>query len=98
MEWVQMKGTGRLVATTCISVPPPALVEEGYGRTNPCCMGVVELDESVRVVARIEGVNTQDPESISTGMPVEIVFHDAKAISRSKPVVTFRPRSMPSEK
>jgi uncharacterized OB-fold protein len=98
MEWVQMKGTGRLVATTCISVPPPALAEEGYGRTNPCCTGVVELDESIRVVARIEGVNTQDPESISTGMPVEIVFHDAKAISRSKPVVTFRPRSMPGER
>ena len=93
-----MKGTGRLVAATCISVPPPALEEEGYGRTNPCCTGVVQLDENVRVVARIEGVNTQDPKSISTGMPVEIVFHDAKAVSSAKSVVTFRPRSMPDER
>ncbi|MBI5570366.1 MAG: Zn-ribbon domain-containing OB-fold protein [Desulfomonile tiedjei] len=74
MEWVKMRGTGTLRAFTCIAVGPPAMRQEGYGRARPYCTGVVELDEGCRVVARIEDVNTNDPQTISIGMPVTVMF------------------------
>jgi len=74
MEWVQMKGTGKLVAFTCISVGPPFMVAEGYNRKNPYCSGVVQLDEGPRVDARIEGVDAKRPETISVGMPLKVRF------------------------
>jgi len=74
MAWIEMKGKGRLSAFTCIAVAPPFMITEGYNRKNPYCSGVVELDEGVRVVARIEGVDTVNPESIKMGMPLTVNF------------------------
>ena len=54
MEWVQMSGKGKLAAYTCIATGPPWMIAEGYDPKNPYCVGVVELDEGVRVDARIE--------------------------------------------
>ena len=45
MEWVEVKGDGKLSAFTCIAVGPPAMKEEGYTREHPYCTGVVELEE-----------------------------------------------------
>jgi len=42
MEWVEMKGKGKLVAFTCITVGPPFMIEEGYDRTHPYCSGVAK--------------------------------------------------------
>jgi len=42
LEWVELKGKGKLVAFTCISVGPSFMVKEGYDRKNPYCSGVVE--------------------------------------------------------
>jgi uncharacterized OB-fold protein len=74
MEWVQLSGSGRLSAYTCIAIGPPFMIEEGYDRKNPYCVGVVELDEGVRVDARIEGVNARQPETIQVGMPLHVRF------------------------
>ena len=38
MEWVEMKGTGKLAAFTCISIGPPFMIAEGYDRNNPYCL------------------------------------------------------------
>ena len=92
MEWEQLHGTGRLVAVTCISFPPPDLARQGYGRDNPYCTGVVELDDNARIVARIKGIDTQNPDAVSIGMPVEIVFRDPGDPDGVKPIVTFQPR------
>ena len=92
MAWAEMKGTGRLAAFSCIAVGPPAMVAEGYDRNNPYCTGVVELDESPRVVARIEEVNTRDPESIRVGTPVEAVFLRRGTEDNPSTVLAFRPR------
>lgn len=91
MEWTEMKGTGRLAAFTCIAVGPPAMVAEGYGRDNPYCTGVVELDESPRVVARIEEVDTRNPESIRIGTPLEVVFLRRGTEEDQSTVLAFRP-------
>jgi hypothetical protein len=74
MEWVKMKGTGKLAAFTCITVGPKLMIEEGFNRNNPYCVGVVELDEGTRVDARIEGVDAKNPETIKVGMPVRVDY------------------------
>ena len=74
MVWVEMKGKGKLSAFTCIAVGPPFMIAEGYDRKHPYCSGVVELDEGVRVVARIEGVDATKPEDIKVGMPLTVRF------------------------
>jgi len=74
MEWVEMKGKGKLVAFTCIGVGPPFMTEEGFGRDNPYCSGVVELEEKVRIDARIEGFDASNPETIKVGTPVIAEF------------------------
>ena len=51
MEWVQFKGTGKLAAFTSITVAPPYMAKEGFGRNNPYVVGVLELDERVKTVA-----------------------------------------------
>ena len=74
MEWIQFKGTGRLAAFTGITVAPPYMAKEGFGRTNPYVVGVVELEEGVKTVARIVGVDAKKPEQIKVGTPLKAEF------------------------
>jgi uncharacterized OB-fold protein len=74
MEWVEMKGKGKLAAFTCITVAPPFMMAQGYDRKHPYCSGVVELEEGTRVDARIEGVDASKPEDIKIGMPLKVKF------------------------
>lgn len=91
LAWVQMKGTGKLAAFTCIAVCPPSMAAEGFGRDNPFCTGVVDLDEKTRVVARIEGVDTKSPDSIKIGSPVKAAFLQNCDGSDPEAVLVFRP-------
>ena len=74
MVWEQMLGNGQLSAFTCIAIGPSFMRAEGYDRHNPYCSGVVELEEGARVDARIEGVDTKNPENISVGMLLRVKF------------------------
>ena len=74
MEWAEMKGTGKLAAFTTITIGPPFMIEEGFDRKNPYCVGVVELDEGVRIDARIEGVDVKNPENIRIGTSLAAKF------------------------
>ena len=74
MEWVEMKGKGKLGAFTCIYVGPQFMIEEGFNRKKPYCVGVVELEEGTRVDARIEGVDPAQPETIKVGMPLTVEY------------------------
>lgn len=74
MEWVEMKGKGKLAAFTCISVGLPFMIAEGYDRKRPYCSGVVALEEGTRAVARIEGVDGSKPETIKIGAPLQVEF------------------------
>ena len=95
MEWVETKGEGRLVAFTCISIGPPAMIAAGYDRNNPYCSGAVELVEGPRVVAQIEGVDTLHPETIKVGMPVKATFLRQEADENRKTVLGFTPAPPP---
>jgi uncharacterized OB-fold protein len=74
MDWVEIKGKGKLAAFTCISVGPPFMIAEGYDRKRPYVSGVVALEEGTRVVARIEGVDGSKPETIKIGAPLQVEF------------------------
>jgi hypothetical protein len=91
LEWVQMKGTGRLAAFTCIAIAPPFMMAQGYDRKHPYISGVVELDEGGRVDARIEGVDPSKPESIRIGMPMKAAFIHRRNIDVPEAYLAFEP-------
>jgi uncharacterized OB-fold protein len=91
MEWIQFKGTGKLVAFTSITVAPPYMAKEGYGRNNPYTVGVVELEEGVKSVARIIGVDAKKPEQIKVGTPLKAEFLEKGEGPDKKILLAFKP-------
>jgi len=91
MEWVKMKGTGKLAAFTCISVGPPFMIEEGFNRKHPYCVGVVELDEGTKVDARIEGIDPAKPETIKVGMPLVVKYLHREKEGEKLTYLAFEP-------
>ena len=89
MEWVEMKGKGKLVAFTAISVGPPYMVAEGFDRKNPYCVGVVELEGGVKIDARIEGVDTKNPETIKVGISLTVKFLHRGEGEKMKTFIVF---------
>lgn len=91
MEWHEMKGEGELAAYTCISIGPSFMIAEGYDRKNPYCTGVVTLAEGPRIVARIEGVDARDPESIKIGTAMKAEFLHRWEGEEARSFLAFRP-------
>ncbi len=92
MEWSELEGKGKLVSFTCIAVGPPSMKAEGFDRNNPYCVGVVELADGLRVVARIQGVDTRNPETIRIGMPLSAkVLHRGEG-EDARAVLAFEPK------
>jgi uncharacterized OB-fold protein len=91
LEWVEMKGNGKLAAFTCIAIGPPFMIKEGYDRKHPYVSGVVELEEGVKVVARIEGVDASKPEAIKIGTPLEVEFLHKSEAESPMTFLAFRP-------
>jgi uncharacterized OB-fold protein len=76
MEWVELKGNGKLAAFTSIAVGPSYTVEEGYDRNNPYVVGVVELEEGPKISSRINGLDATQPADIKVGTPLTIEFQE----------------------
>ena len=91
MEWIEMKGKGRLAAFTCINIPPPFMIAQGYNRKNPYCTGVVELEEGTKVDARIEGVDCGKPEEIKVGMPLKVKYLHRTEGDKEETYLAFEP-------
>ncbi len=91
MEWVEMRGKGRLAAFTSIAVGPPFMIKEGYDRKHPYVTGVVELEEGVRVVARIEGMDGGKPEAIRIGTRLQVEFLHKGEGENATTFLAFRP-------
>ncbi len=90
LEWVQVSGKGKLAAFTCIAVAPTMMVDEGYGRTNPYCSGIVELAEGPKISARILGVDAKTPETIKVGTPMQAEFLEIGEGEAKKYYLAFR--------
>jgi len=74
MDWEQLGGKGKLIAFTTVNIAPTAMIEAGYGRNNPYCTGIVQLDEGPAVSAQIIGVDPAAPEQIAVGTPLQVAF------------------------
>ncbi len=74
MEWVELSGRGKLAAFTSVFIAPSGMAKAGYGRDNPYISGIVELEEGVRISARIEGLDARRPAEIQIGAPLTVEF------------------------
>lgn len=90
MEWVELKGKGKLVAFTVIGVGPSTMLKEGYDREHPYCSGVVELEEGPRISTQIVGVDVNKPENIKIGTPVVADFVERGSFSLVPKVADVR--------
>ncbi len=91
MEWVEFKGTGKLTAFTSITVAPPYMAKEGFDRNNPYVVGVVELEEGVKTVARIVGVDAKNPGQIKVGTNLKAEFLKKGEGPGKQTILTFKP-------
>ena len=58
MAWVEMGSEGTLAAVTAVYIAPTAMIEAGYGRTNPYYTGVVQLNDGPKISAQILGLES----------------------------------------
>jgi uncharacterized OB-fold protein len=91
MEWVELSGEGRLAAFTSVYIGPTFMNAAGYSRTNPYVTGIVELDEGVKISARILEVDARHPETIQVGMPVSLSFIEQGEGEATRTILAFRP-------
>ena len=74
LEWAETSGRGKLAAFTSIYVAPSAMVAAGYTRENPYISGIVELEEGVKISARILGVDARNPDIRWIGAALTVDF------------------------
>ena len=91
MEWVEMRGQGRLQAYTSINIAPTTMIEAGYGRDNPYCTGIVQVDEGPSISAQIIGLDTTSPEQITIGIPLKAVFVERGQEEEQQTYLAFEP-------
>ena len=81
-EWLEAAGEGEIYSYTVTrQMGPP------YDDATPYVVAYVELAEGPRMLTNVVA---DDPDSVSVGQPVEVVFHDTEdgeyAIPRFEPV------------
>jgi uncharacterized protein len=91
MEWVEFSGKGKLVAFTVIYVGSSAMINAGYDRKNPYCVGIVETAEGPKISAQIVDVDLSKPAEIKIGMALEVVFIERGEGEAKKTFLGFKP-------
>lgn len=75
--WMESKGEGTVYTYSVHFIGP----SKAYKGDPPHTVALVDLDEGVRLMTNIvqdeEGFPSIDPEKVSIGMRVRVVFHDA---------------------
>ncbi len=91
MGWAELKGKGKLETFTVIVIGPPWMIEQGYDRNHPYTSGVVDLDEGVKIDARIEGVDVANPDNIKIGTPMTVEFLHRGEGENMQTYLAFKP-------
>lgn len=91
MNWEELTGKGKLAAFTTVHIAPTSMIEAGYGRDNPYCVGIVELDEGPSISAQILGVDPTRPEDIEIGMQLVVTFVERDEGEERRTFLAFRP-------
>ena len=84
-RWEQSAGRGSIYSWTVVHLP----IHPAFAADVPYAVGIIELDEGVRMVSAIRGL---DLRAIELGYPVEVCF-DAPPGAPLLP--WFRPRATP---
>ncbi len=76
-QWVESKGVGTVYTYSTHFIGP----SKAYKGDPPHIVALVDLDEGVRMMTNLvrdeDGFPSMDPEAVSIGMRVRVVFHDA---------------------
>jgi hypothetical protein len=83
VSWVAVSGRGKLHSFVINHRAP-----RGFPAAGPFIIGIVELDEGVKMMSNIVGIDP-DPKLLRCDMPVEVVFEDITAeitLPKFKPV------------
>jgi len=81
VEWRDAAGTGEVYAVSVMH-------KTGMGRDpadGPYAVAIIELDEGVRMLSNVIGV---DPDEVTVGSPVRVVWHD---LSDGRKLPMFEP-------
>jgi uncharacterized OB-fold protein len=77
VQWIESKGEGTVYTYSVHYIGP----SKAYKGDPPHTVALVDLDEGVRMMTNIvkdeEGYPSIDPDQVSIGMRVRVVFHDA---------------------
>ena len=84
LEWKEVSGNGTLYSYTVTHVP--AL---GFEERVPYLVGLVELDEGVRIISTLSGI-TED--NVSIGMPLRVSWEQ---LTDEINIFSFEARNMP---
>lgn len=90
MEWFEVSGKGSLAAYTVIYIAPTAMIEAGYGRENPYCSGIINLEDGLSISAQILGEDVSQPENIRIGKPMTVEFIDRDEGGEIRTFLAFR--------
>jgi uncharacterized protein len=91
MEWVEFAGEGMLQAYTIVYIGTSAMIEAGYNRKNPYCVGIVKTKEGPMISTLIVGVDPFEPEAIEIGAPLKVKFIDHGEGEGIKTLLAFEP-------
>ncbi len=91
MEWYELSGKAVLEGYTIVYIAPTAMLEAGFSRKNPYCVGVVRTEEGPMISALILGVDPFQPESIQIGTPLKVKFVDRGEGDSRKTFLAFEP-------
>lgn len=87
LEWAQSSGRGKVSTFTICRLP----VAQAYAADVPYVIALIQLEEGPTMMSNIVHC---DPESVKTGMPVEVVF---EVWSDEITMPQFRPLSEASQ-
>jgi uncharacterized OB-fold protein len=74
LEQIEFTGEAELKAYSVVYVPTSKMVEAGYGRENPNCVGIVKMFEGPMLSAEIQGLDLAHPENIKIGVTLKAKF------------------------
>jgi uncharacterized OB-fold protein len=90
MEWIEFSKEGTLKAFTIIHIAPTEMIEAGYGRENPYCSGIAQLDDGPAISAQILGADVNAPSDIKIGSRLHLVVKKRGKGENEKSYLAFQ--------
>jgi len=90
MSWSELSGSGKVAAFTTVYIGPTFMNALGYSKENPYMCGIVELEEGLRISARLLGFNALEPETVEVGTPVKVDFVRVNNVEHPFTQLAFR--------